>query len=141
MTLPEDLLYLDSTVPIGSIALDVATEESDLDLCVLSADLDKSMIERLDKAKTKIANMEYYDSVLLLESSLYKLDDTDVFIFTDENKLAIVHKVMYLMERYPKFLLRMKWFRVKLFRYLLIKNGFKNEQPTRPTTGETPFDL
>ena len=119
-----DILHINSTVPIGSIALNVANEDSDLDLCVLNEDLSKEQIHKLIELNCKkISQYEYDDSLLLHCSDLYKLPETDVFVFKDAEKLAIVHKVMFLMERYPKVFLRIKWIRVAAFRILLRREG------------------
>ena len=131
--LVHELLHLSSTVPIGSIALNVANENSDLDLCVLNEDLSQELIHKLIKFNTgRISQYEYDDSLLLHVSNLYKLPDTDIFVFKDPEKLAIVHKVMFLMERYPKVFLRIKWIRVAAFRILLRREGLLDEKPNRP---------
>ena len=137
-----DLLHLDSTVPIGSIALGIADEDSDLDLCVLQSDLTKDMVISLASAHISTnSQYEYEESLLLHHSTLYNFLDTDVFVFKDTEKLAIIHKVMYLLMKYPKFVLRIKWIRVQMFRRLLIKEGFLNETTNRPSTDQTSEDF
>ena len=129
------LLYLESTVPIGSIALGIANEDSDLDLCVLNSDLTKDTISSLVKNSIgKILQQTYDDSLLIQHSVLYQCPDTDIFVFQDEAKLAIVHKVMYMLSRYPKFILRIKWIRVAMFRKMLINEGFLDEPANGPIT-------
>lgn len=136
--LVSELLHLDSTVPIGSIALGIANEDSDLDLCVLNSDLTEETIRALvQNSISTVTNEQYGDSVLLLFSTLYQCIDTDIFVFTDEDKLAIVHKVMYKMGRYPKFVIRNKWVRISIFRYLLEKEGFLDEDTNRFTPNTT----
>jgi len=129
-TMLKELLYLDSTVPIGSIALGVANEDSDLDLCVYGLDVPKTYLDTLSTVVPKEYD-GYSRSLLLQNSTLYTNDTVDIFVFTDYEKLAIVSKVMFSMKNYPKMILRIKWIRVKLFRYLLTKNGFIDEKPNR----------
>ena len=133
--LTSELLHLDSTVPIGSIALGVANEDSDLDLCLLNSDLTKEMITTIIQHSTRnIPQAAYDDSLLLNHSTLYMCKDIDLFVFQDEKKLAIVHKVMYMLMRYPKFILRIKWIRVAMFRKMLINEGFLDEKPNNTFT-------
>ena len=129
----DELLNLDSTVPIGSMALGVANEDSDLDLCVYNGDLDSKTIHDIAKYAQPESKYMYEHSLLLKYSKLYADENVDVFVFTDSEKLAIISKVMYTMKTYPKFILKIKWIRVAMFRGLLKKNGYLDESNTTVT--------
>ena len=120
MDLAGELANLKNTVMIGSQRLGVATEESDVDLCVYS----KELIDDLYKHLSIVKSQYYYESLLLVHSIQARHEDLDVFIFDDLSKLRIVNLVMEIMEDLPKFVTRTKWVRVKIFRYLLTKHGF-----------------
>jgi len=126
-SIANDLLDLKLTVPIGSLPLGVETSGSDLDLCVLLSEIPHNLLTRIKEQGNyhhSGPNNEYDDSLLLIHSILYEFKGMDIFIFNDPDKLAIVHKVMFLLEQYPKFVLRIKWVRVAMFRYLLEREGF-----------------
>jgi len=130
----DEVLNLDSTVPIGSMALGVTTEDSDLDLCVYNGDLSSQTIHDMAKYAMPKSKYMYEKSLLLQYSRLYSNGNVDIFVFTDPEKLAILNKVMYLLKGYPKFILRIKWVRVAIFRTMLKKNGFLDETPNTTTT-------
>ena len=111
----------EETVLIGSTGLGIQMETSDIDICVLERNLTLDQQAALIGAK-KIGG--YDDSLLMKHSTLYKLDDLDIFVFTDPLKLIVVEAVMKMMNTYPKIFLRIKWLRIKTFRYLLEKHGF-----------------
>ena len=115
-----ELVKLDNTIMIGSQRLEVATEESDVDLCVYGKELTKSISKYLPIVK----NSYYHDSLLTVHSIYTKCEDIDVFIFDDLSKLRVVNLVMEIMEDLPKFVVKIKWVRVKIFRHLLNKHGF-----------------
>ena len=119
-----ELLELDSSVPIGSRALGVANAASDYDICILSAELTMSAIPTKGFKYCTIYDCGYKNSILLRQASLYTMSGIDIFVFTDPRQLDLVRDAMVTMERWPKFLLRKKWFRVWLFRKLLIDRGF-----------------
>jgi len=116
----EKLVDLKNTIMIGSQRLGVATKTSDIDLCVYSKELTKDLHKQLSTIK----NQYYYDSLLLVHSIQTRYGDLDVFIFDDLSKLRIVNLVMEIMEDLPKFVTKIKWVRVKIFRNLLNKHGF-----------------
>jgi len=123
MALAAELVQLPSTIMIGSQRLEVSTEESDIDLCVYTKELDDEHFYRLKP----VMKQEYYDSLLLEHSVMLKFGDLEVFVFDNLEKLKVVELVMSIMEDYPKFVLRIKWVRVKIFRYLLRKYNFIEE--------------
>ena len=123
MALAAELVRLPNTVMIGSQRLCVGTEESDIDLCVYIKELDDEHFYKLRPVKKQ----EYYDSLLMEHSVMLNLDDLDVFVFSSLEKLKVVELVMSIMEDYPKFVIRIKWVRVKIFRYLLRKYNFIEE--------------
>ena len=123
MDLAVILLKQPNTIMIGSQRLEVSTEESDVDLCVY----DKEIDEKYYTVLKPIKKQEYYDSLLLEHSVMAKYNDLDVFIFDNLEKLKVVELVMNIMEDYPKFVVRIKWVRVKIFRYLLRKYNFIEE--------------
>ncbi len=117
------LLNPDKFVQIGSRALNVQTKKSDTDICIMQEDIPDRYLWGKQPV-TKTALEMYGISLLIVHSKLYKIGTLDLFVFTDKEKLDIVAKVMAKMVAYPKFLLKWKWFRVKLFRLLLRTNGF-----------------
>ena len=123
MNLATKLLELPNTIMIGSQRLNVNTGESDVDLCVYDKEVESKWYTMLKPVKRQ----EYYDSLLLEHSVMTKYNDLDVFIFDNLEKLKVVELVMSIMEDYPKFVLRIKWVRVKIFRYLLRKYNFIEE--------------
>jgi len=123
MNLAIKLLELPNTIMIGSQRLSVNTGESDVDLCVYDKEVESKWYTMLKPVKRQ----EYYDSLLLEHSVMTKYNDLDVFIFDNLEKLKVVELVMSIMEDYPKFVLRIKWVRVKIFRYLLRKYNFIEE--------------
>ncbi len=123
MSLAVKLIELPNTIMIGSQRLEVGTEESDVDLCVYNEEIDSKYYSMLKPIKKQ----EYYSSLLLEHSIMTKYGELDVFIFSDLEKLKVVELVMSIMEDYPKFVLKIKWVRVKMFRYLLRKYNFIEE--------------
>jgi len=123
MGLAVELLKFSNTVMIGSQRLDVSTDESDVDLCVYDKEVESKWYAMLKPVKRQ----DYYNSLLLEHSVMTKYGDLDVFIFSNLEKLKVVELVMSIMEDYPKFVLRIKWVRVKIFRYLLRKYNFIEE--------------
>ena len=120
MNLAVKLIEQPNTIMIGSQRLEVSTDESDVDLCVYSNEIDSSWYAMLKPIKRE----EYYDSLLLKHSTMCKYQNLDVFVFDNLEKLKVVELVMSIMEDYPKFVLRIKWVRVKIFRHLLKKYNF-----------------
>jgi hypothetical protein len=111
----------ENAVLIGSAGLGITNDESDIDICVLRSDLTDEQQSVLYLAN----RTDYYkDSLLIEHSILYKFGDLDIFVFEDRLKLIVVKAVMDMMNTYPKVFLRIKWIRVKMFRYLLEKHGF-----------------
>ena len=131
--LKEDLLALDSTVMIGSRALGINKEKSDTDLCVLKDEVSIELMSELILSPDILPRQLYTDSILMLFSSLYKVGDVDVFMFTEPEKLLILKDTIVALNQLPKWLLKIKWVRVKLFRYIASKKGFLNDHSTRPT--------
>ncbi len=103
---------------VGSRALRVATGSSDLDVCVLRSDYPTSA-----RFGARF-NGDYTLSLLMNHSVLYRASNIDIFVFDDPTKLRVVKDTMTWLKRWPKFLLKIKWIRVKLFRYSLRKGGF-----------------
>ncbi len=123
MSLAMVLMKKPNTILIGSQRLDVNTEESDVDLCVYKKEVDLNWYTMLKPVRKQ----DYYNSLLLEYSVMTRYGDIDVFIFSNLEKLKVVELVMSIMEDYPKFVLRIKWVRVKIFRYLLRKYNFIEE--------------
>ena len=123
MVLATELVKLDNTIMIGSQRLEVSTEESDIDLCVYDKEIDEKYYTMLKPVRAQ----DYYDSLLLEHSIMTNYNDLDVFVFNNLEKLKVVELVMSIMEDYPKFVVRIKWVRVKIFRYLLRKYNFIEE--------------
>jgi len=124
------LLSLDATVLLGSYGLEVSNEKSNMDICVYYLDLIQS---RLDLGKpVAVYQIPNNDTFLLLKySEWYHIPPIDVFVFRDRKKLNILSQTMSQMRRYPKFLLKNKWVRTKIFIFLLKRNGFTNEDTTK----------
>jgi hypothetical protein len=124
------LLSLDATILIGSYGLEVSNEKSNMDICIYYLDLIQS---RLDLGKPMIIYpTPASDNFLLLKySEWYHIPPIDVFVFKDRKKLSILSQTMSQMRRYPKFLLKNKWIRTKIFIFLLKRNGFTNEDTTK----------
>ncbi len=123
MNLAVELMKKPNTIMIGSQRLEVSTDESDVDLCVYKKEVDLNWYTMLKPVRKQ----DYYNSLLLEYSVMTRYGDIDVFIFTNLEKLKVVELVMSIMEDYPKFVLRIKWVRVKIFRYLLRKYNFIEE--------------
>jgi len=123
MALATELVKLDNTIMIGSQRLEVSTEESDIDLCVYDKEIDEKYYTMLKPVRAQ----DYYDSLLLEHSIMTNYNNLDVFVFNNLEKLKVVELVMSIMEDYPKFVVRIKWVRVKIFRYLLRKYNFIEE--------------
>ncbi len=123
MSLAMVLMKKPNTILIGSQRLGVNTEESDVDLCVYKREVDLNWYTMLKPVRKQ----DYYNSLLLEHSVMTRYGDIDVFIFSNLEKLKVVELVMSIMEDYPKFVLRIKWVRVKIFRYLLRKYNFIEE--------------
>ena len=111
----------ESSVLIGSVGLAIQDDGSDIDICVLRSDLTQEQQSMLYAVK-QIG--DYSDSLLMNHSTLFKFGELDIFVFDDPVKLIVVQAVMDIMKTYPKVFLRIKWIRVKMFRYLLEKHGF-----------------
>ena len=109
---------MSNRVYIGSLALGVATKNSDVDYCIMKEDIVHDLIGKREYLGP------YYDSILMRHSTLWKGNGTDVFVFTDRKKFNIVKKVMDQMRYVPKFILKVKYIRVKIFRALLRLNGY-----------------
>ena len=123
MALATELVKLPNTIMIGSQRLGVSTEESDVDLCIYSKEIDEKYYTMLKPVRAQ----DYYDSLLLEHSIMTNYNNLDVFVFNNLEKLKVVELVMSIMEDYPKFVVRIKWVRVKIFRYLLRKYNFIEE--------------
>lgn len=119
----EDIVSLRHSVVIGSTGLGVSHNKSDIDICVLNSEL--RTIPRFAPIELKpIAHEDYEGSPLLTHSRLYTVGDLDIFIFTDPQKLVIMENVMDKLNNYPKAFTRIKWIRIKMFRYYLHKYNF-----------------
>jgi hypothetical protein len=116
----EELQRIDSSVPIGSYALGLSGAK-DKDICVYLHDLPKHI---KDKLELSVDDRYYYNSLLLVHSIHYREDGVDVFVFEDLDKLNIVRKVMWVLDRVPREVLNIKEARVVIFRALLKEKGF-----------------
>ena len=124
MALAVKLIAEPNTIMIGSQRLEVSTEDSDVDLCVYSKEVDDIAFDMFEI----VQRQDYYGSLLLEHSIMFKYDGLDIFVFDSLEKLKIVELVMSIMEDYPKFVIRIKWVRVKIFRYLLEKYRFLDKE-------------
>lgn len=116
-----ELMKLPSSVMVGSAALGVQTKMSDIDICVLTSEL-----EALPFTLSLVEITEEYDaeSPIFRQSSLYRHGNIDIFMFTDRDMLFRMECVMRHLASYPKWLTSIKWFRVKMFRRLLNIQGY-----------------
>lgn len=118
------LLALPNSVVIGSTGLEVSSDTSDVDICVMDTDMRTVYTSNAAVTDPGDYQKDYDCSPLLRNATLYKFGNLDIFAFTDVTKLHILHDVMNKMRNYPKPFLRIKWIRIKLFRYLLAKQNF-----------------
>jgi len=121
-TLVHELAQKESTVLIGSYRLGVATEDSDIDLCVLADEVPLGLMQQLHTQGRLLD--KYSDSLLLLHGSQVKLEDADIFVFRNKTHLKIIDTAMTALDDYPKFVTKVKWVRVRMFRHFLVKYGF-----------------
>ena len=121
----ENILSFKSSILIGSRALNVHTEKSDFDICILLKDLPK----QLKKIKKELSR---YFIILPLNNSYlirkYRTKDNiiiDIIIYTKQSDLKIIKKAIKDTRKIPKYLLKDKPFRVMSFEKSLLHYGFK----------------
>ena len=121
--LVKELLKDSTTVVIGSVALGVSTSQSDIDICVPAKNINLDLLWLHKFKHIKTYNGGYSESILMRHSELYSNGDTDIFVFYNYTHLKMLKSIIKVMKKFPKFLLKNKWFRVKLFRLLLTTKG------------------
>lgn len=120
-----ELLQKENTVVFGSMALDITTHLSDVDIAVHAKDVE-GLFDDLQTCTTYYEDKPELDdpSPLLQKGNLYKIREFDIFVFKNSSELEAIRATMIDMRKYPKFILKLKPLRIKIFRVLLNKHNF-----------------
>lgn len=118
MYLKEAFYQLPNTVLVGSAALGIPSR--DVDIAVYRGEVG-TLLTPMQEVQTSQYDEE---SPLVRNSTLYTFDGLDVFVFEDLRYALPLEATMVSMRKWPKWLISIKWVRIKAFRYYLWKYEF-----------------